>query len=91
MEVASPFEEGGTNLLTALSVAHHKSGEKRVFYGPPEYIEEACSLVRYSNRIGNQALTLTEPSQQKRVCEEPPPVSPQKVDVPFYSRPKLGP
>lgn len=89
IKIARPFENKGKNMVTALNLATRKSGEKRVFSGPDEYIQKACSLVQDLNEMGDMSLTLTDPVQKKqssqaRIADDPSP-------GPFYSPPSFGP
>ncbi|WP_217450900.1 hypothetical protein, partial [Candidatus Williamhamiltonella defendens] len=60
----------------------------RVFSGPREYVEKACSLVRDLNEMGETSLTLTDSLQQKRVCE----IRPQDKPAPIsFDSPNLTP
>ncbi|WP_174891600.1 TraI/MobA(P) family conjugative relaxase, partial [Candidatus Hamiltonella defensa] len=88
IEMARPFENEGDNMVAGLRLAEQKSGEKRVFSGPREYVEKACSLVRDLNEMGETSLTLTDSLQQKRVCE----IRPQDKPAPIsFDSPNLTP
>jgi len=88
IEMVRPFENEGDNMVAGLRLAEQKSGEKRVFSGPREYVEKACSLVRDLNEMGETSLTLTDSLQQKRVCEMRPQDKPAPIS---FDSPNLTP
>ncbi len=65
IEVARPFEAGGMNIITALSLAEDKSGEKLAFAGQPDYVRQACAAVPHFNTMSDNPLPLTDPHQQQ--------------------------